>query len=256
MSKTYASASEYFLNIANQDLQHLQEQPNSIDDREDARRKFIHTELFRRMIPDFTRKDLDHGPFKLICDDFSFANILVNNAQELKIVAVLDWEWTYAAPAQMLFSPRWLLIKKPFNWDAADITRYEGLSEKFASMLEEEELRRSEVVQTGARIPSLADMMRATLRDGTFWFHELVYSCFESPDTPAWTSLRALYPHLLQRGAAVDDEVDAFVEAKMSELERYNVEWVGMKAEIDRKEADFQALRARVEADELRDDAV
>ena len=101
----------------------------------------------------------------------------------------------------------------------------------------------------------MADTMRVTLRDGTFWFHELVYSCFESPDTPAWASLRALYPHLLQRGGSAEDEVDAFVETKMSELEQYNVDWAAMKAEIDRKEADFQALRARVEADELRDDA-
>jgi aminoglycoside phosphotransferase (APT) family kinase protein len=57
------------------------------------------------MLPRFVSDKHNHGPFKLICDDFRFGNILVNNATDLKIVAVVDWEWAYAAPYQMLYSP-------------------------------------------------------------------------------------------------------------------------------------------------------
>lgn len=94
------------------------------------------------MIPRFVSDKYDHVPFKLICDDFRFGNILVNNAQDLKIVAVLDWEWSYAAPYQMLFSPpRWLLIKKPYDWTAEDLSRYKVLLKKFVKILEKEENR-------------------------------------------------------------------------------------------------------------------
>jgi hypothetical protein len=73
------------------------------------------------MLPRFVSDKHDHGPFKLTCDDFRFGNILVNNVTDLKIVAVVDWEWAYAAPYQMLYSPpRWLLIKKLIRWDDED----------------------------------------------------------------------------------------------------------------------------------------
>jgi aminoglycoside phosphotransferase (APT) family kinase protein len=35
---------------------------------------------------------LDRGPFKLVCHDFQPTNMIVNNEQELKVIAVTDWE--------------------------------------------------------------------------------------------------------------------------------------------------------------------
>lgn len=97
-------------------MQHLLGQPNSVDDMENAHRKYLHNKIFAAIIPCFINSMYDNGPFKLICDDLRFGNKLVNNAQDLKIVAVLDWEWAYAAPFQMLYSsPRWLLLKKPLD---------------------------------------------------------------------------------------------------------------------------------------------
>lgn len=86
-------------------MQHLWNQPNSVDDMEDARRKYLHNKIFKAIVPHFVDSKYDHGPFKLICDDFRLGNILVNNAQDLKMVAVLDWEWAYTAPFQMLYFP-------------------------------------------------------------------------------------------------------------------------------------------------------
>ncbi len=47
------------------------------------------------------------GPFKLICDDFGPSNVIVNNAEDLRIVAVVDLEWSYISPAQLLGTAPW-----------------------------------------------------------------------------------------------------------------------------------------------------
>ncbi|EAW15264.1 phosphotransferase family protein [Aspergillus clavatus NRRL 1] len=234
ISKTFSSATSYFQDVAEQDMQHLRAQPNSVDDMEDARRKYLHNKIFKAIVPHFVDSKYDHGPFRLICDDFRLGNLLVNNAQDLKIVAVLDWEWAYAAPFQMLYSsPRWLLLKKPFDWD------------DFINVLEEEEQKRAE----GLSMPSMATLMDESMKDGKFWFHELIYSCFESPDSRAWTAIRQLLPSIDELATVPGPEVELFLNSKMEQLNQYNVEWAAMKEEINKKEADFLALKKRVEED-------
>ncbi|RHZ58439.1 hypothetical protein CDV55_105911 [Aspergillus turcosus] len=246
ISKTFSSTTSYFQDVAEQDMQHLWDQPNSVDDTEDARRKYLHNKIFKAIVPHFVDSKYDHGPFKLICDDFRLRNILVNNAQDLKIVAVLDWEWAYAAPFQMLYSPpRWLLLKKPFDWDDVDISKYNSLLKMFVNVLEAEEQKRAE----GLSMPSMATLMHESMKDGKFWFHELIYSCFESPDSRAWTAIRQLLPSIDELATVPDPEVELFVNSKMEQLNQYNVEWAAMKEEIDKKEADFLALKKRVEED-------
>lgn len=94
---------------------HLCEQRNSVNDSDDARRKYI---LGKRdkTAPHFVPKDHDSGPFKLICDVFRPGNILFRE-DTLEILAVMDWEWTYAGPYQFLFSPPpWLILENPTSW--------------------------------------------------------------------------------------------------------------------------------------------
>lgn len=245
-SGTFSSASSYFQYVAKQDMQHLWDQPNSIDDMEDARRKYLHSKMFAALVPRLVDSKYDHGPFKLICDDFRFGNMLVNNAQDLKIVAVLDWEWAYTAPFQMLYSPpRWLLLKRPFDWEDEDVSKYNYLLNVFTNVLDEEQQKRAE----SRSMPSMATLMRESMKDGRFWFHELVYSCFEAPDSRAWLALRQLLPSIDELVTVAGPEVEQFVNSKMEQLKQYNVEWAAMKEELDKKEADFQALKARVEED-------
>ncbi|KAL4964163.1 phosphotransferase family protein [Aspergillus stella-maris] len=246
VSQTFSSATSYFDDVSEQDMQHLLDQPNSVDDIKDAYRKFLYNRSFKAILPSWVDSKHDRGPFKLVCDDFRFCNILVNNAQDLKIVAVLDWEWAYAAPFQMLYSPpRWLLLKKPFDWDDVDISRYCELLKVFVTILEEEEQKKGRCHSS----PSLGFLMQRSMEDGTFWFHELIHSCFESPDSTAWAYIRQFIPGLDCCVPVLPAEVQNFVNNKMEQLKQYNVEWAAMKEEIDKKEAEFQALRARVEED-------
>ncbi|KAL4807438.1 hypothetical protein BDV18DRAFT_167968 [Aspergillus unguis] len=228
--KPFSTTTSYFQAVADQDMQHLLGQPNSVDDMEDARRKYLHNKIFAAIVPRFVDSKHDNGPFKLYCDDFRFGNILVNNAQDLKIVAVLDWEWAYAAPFQMLYSPpRWLLLKKPFDWDAEDVSNK----------------KKAEYIS----MPNIATLMQESMESGRFWFHELLYSCFESPDSPAWVAIRLLIPSIDEMVTVPNAEVESFVDRKMEELRQYNVEWAALEEEIKQKETDFQALKERVEAD-------
>ncbi|KAH8424173.1 uncharacterized protein LDX57_001928 [Aspergillus melleus] len=210
-------------------------QPNSVDDADDARSKYLYNKIFNAIIPYFVAREYNRGPFKLICDDLRFGNILVNNDKDLKIVAIIDWEWAYIAPYQMLFSPpRCLLIKRPSNWDQADIARYKVLAERFTKILEEEDNKR--LVKT-----SMGLLMQQSIDNGQFWFHELVYSCFGFPEDTAWSGIRDILPNIESYATAEQAEVEQFVSFKMEELSRYTTEWAALKQQIEREKAEFEA---------------
>src|SRR5947207_1359602 len=82
----------------------------------------------------------------------------------------VDWEWAGAAPYQMLCSPpRWLLFKPPIDWESTQqsklIERYMACFQVFLRVLQEEEERNREYVQTSERMSSL---MRSAMNDGKF----------------------------------------------------------------------------------------
>jgi hypothetical protein len=210
------------------------------------------------MAPYFISNKHDKGPFKLICDDFRFGNILVNNAEDLQIVAVLDWEWAYAGPYQMLYSPpRWLLIKKPIDWDMGDrplvsfLSQYKTRFQKFVQILEEEEDKRAkDATVTNSADDKMSTLMRQSMDDRKFWFHELVYSCFESPDNIAWAAIREILPNLNEFVTVSDSEIEAFVKDKREHLRQYEIEWAAIKKEIDRRNAEVQALKEKIEEED------
>ncbi|KAL4964177.1 uncharacterized protein BDV14DRAFT_190481 [Aspergillus stella-maris] len=101
---TFESATEYSENLAELHIAHLIHQRNdAIDSADDCRRKLVARHLFRKLTRErrLMKKwsSFDKDPFKLWCDDFSPANILMD--EEEKIVGTLDWEFTYAAPQRL-----------------------------------------------------------------------------------------------------------------------------------------------------------
>jgi hypothetical protein len=210
----------------------------------------MHCGILKAITSHFVSDQHDRGPFKLVCDDMRFGNMLVNNANDLKIVAGLDWEWAYTAPYQMLYSPpRWLLIKKPIHWDVEDhpqipyLSQYKSQFQKFVKILEEVESRREQDMGTTSTVERMSSLMRKSMDDGKLWFHELIYSCFESADNPAWAAIREIIPNPDKLSEVSDTELDAFVNDKMEQLRLYDVEWAALKKEIDREAAEFEALK-------------
>lgn len=222
--KCFSSATEYFSYVADQDLEHLQKQPNSVDNAEDARAKYIFRNLFKSAIPLFVCPEHDTSTSRVLNDDLRFGNILVTSPSDLTIVAILDWEWTYCAPYQMFYSPpRWLLMRNPIQWSTPEQDRYDQLLRVFL-----EELEAVETLNKGSRglgdKERLSELMRRSMGDGKFWFHELIHECFEGAENLAWRALRNLRPEIDELPRVPEPEVENFVEQKMKQLERYKAE--------------------------------
>jgi hypothetical protein len=97
----------YFQYVIDQDWQQLRYQPNSITGELDAIAKYASLSILESLIPRFVNVAYEKGPFKLICDDFGPANMIVKSEKDLTIVGVVDLEWVYAGPAQLFGSAPW-----------------------------------------------------------------------------------------------------------------------------------------------------
>jgi hypothetical protein len=103
MAPYYTSALAYFTDYFNHHRRRFLEQPNSTDDVSDAREKYAALSLFESLIPQFVNREYNGGPFVLCHGDLHQGNLLVDD--ELRIVAVLDWEWSCVLPIQVACLP-------------------------------------------------------------------------------------------------------------------------------------------------------
>ncbi|KAK3366662.1 hypothetical protein B0T24DRAFT_366436 [Lasiosphaeria ovina] len=104
-----STTEEYFDHAWNQHWQQFATQRNSVYEVEDGKANYVLYKVLKTLIKRHVWPEFSQGPFKLLCDDIGPANMLVNNEQELKIVGVVDVEWSYVAPAQLATVPRWIL---------------------------------------------------------------------------------------------------------------------------------------------------
>ncbi|OBT61013.1 hypothetical protein VE03_09603 [Pseudogymnoascus sp. 23342-1-I1] len=238
-SRVYSTTSDYLLDIAEQNILHLEKQRNSISSSSDARRKYTARHLFQSAAPSFVSGKYNQGPFKLFCDDFRPGNILVDDS--FKITGIIDWEWCYAAPFQFTYSPpRWLLLKEPAYWNSNSdndlLGTYLSKLEIFLRILEEQENHRQGV--TGHRAdPSLSSLMRRSLVDNTFWFHEAARDSF-ALDRIYWSRLDSFcFGSIRDRSDSIcraDNHkgLNAFVDRKMEHLRQYKLE-LGVEEKYD-----------------------
>ncbi|KAJ2985237.1 hypothetical protein NUW58_g5643 [Xylaria curta] len=224
--KTYLSTTEYFHHVVHQDLQHLYTQPNSIDDVEDARDKFVYWNVMKALIARHVLPGRDKGPFKFMCDDFQPANMIVNNEQDLKIIAVIDWEWSYAAPAQLVHStPSWLLIESPNAWSSVDerLARFNKHLELYTRILEEEEQK---VLGNDVREDERPSaLLRECQKQGRQWFHFILLRGFNGPSCVPFLKLREETPDWDELVSAIpEDKIKSFVQKKVAELQKYEMQ--------------------------------
>ncbi|MCJ1259931.1 hypothetical protein MMC24_007770 [Lignoscripta atroalba] len=89
-----------------------------------------------------------------------------------KVVAVLDWEFTYAAPAEFAFSPPfWLLLERPEYWPGGMsgwAATYEPRLQTFLRVLEDREKVELEN-ETLKPEDALSGRMRQSWESGGFW---------------------------------------------------------------------------------------
>ncbi|THV68128.1 hypothetical protein D6D28_06962 [Aureobasidium pullulans] len=190
----FETTTDYMQHLVQQNITHLHKQRNSIDDAADARRKFILRCRMEALVPYFTSKTHESGPFKLFCDDFRFGNVLIDeNTLEFTAIPVLC--------APMVDS---------------------GASNFIICLGEEEEKRQNQIPED----QRMSTLMRRSLDDGTFWFAQLMQEAFNFDEEILWRNLeRAVQERrLLEVGVPSEENDEKFVETKLMELDQYNLE--------------------------------
>lgn len=233
--RVHSTAADYLLEIAEQNILHLEKQRNSISSAADAQLKYTARHLFRAVTPHFVSRRYNRGPFKLFCDDFRPGNILVDDS--FKITGIIDWEWCYVAPFQFTYAPpRWLLLKEPAYWnsnpDKEDLLSiYLPKLELFLRVLEEQE-QRHQSLRGYNTDTSLSSLMRQSMADKTFWFNEAARDSF-ALDRIYWSRLDPFCFSSLRDQAERSDCVcradvhkglDTFINRKMEQLRHYKLE--------------------------------
>ncbi|BCR97085.1 aminoglycoside phosphotransferase family protein [Aspergillus luchuensis] len=171
-SHTFTSSTDYLYSLATQHLLHLrlQQRKPSLTSEEDFQRKLIARYLFLNLT-----KNLDltnpQGPFRLYCDDFRPSNVLMN-LNTSRVSAVIDWEFTYAAPAEFTYvAPWWLLLESPEDWEG-DLHQFPDRNlPRFNVFLEVLRECEDELMGQGLLLESqrLASRMGESLDNGLFW---------------------------------------------------------------------------------------
>lgn len=110
--RVFRTASEYFTELAEQQFLHLKYQRNNaVKNEYDCKKKYVARCLFRKIAQQISEQE--YGPFHLYCDDLRPSNVLVSE-MDLAITGVIDWEYTYVAPAEFAYTaPWWLLLESP-----------------------------------------------------------------------------------------------------------------------------------------------
>ncbi|KAL2799432.1 hypothetical protein BJX66DRAFT_333332 [Aspergillus keveii] len=172
----------------------------------------------------------DDGPFKLFCDDFGPGNVLVND--ELEIVAVIDWDFCYAATPQFASSITWwLLLRRPdcIVDDIGPDSFFETFIPKaniFLQALEEQEL----AIGLSKGDDPLSGLMRQFLETRSAWFMlacrkvasvDLIY--WDLLDEYCWgpRSSMAERAHALTGMGEMHKGREDFVRLKIQQLREY-----------------------------------
>lgn len=176
--------------------------------------------------------EYDHHKFKLICDDFGLGNLIVRSREDLTVVGVVDMEWSYIGPAQLLATaPWWLLGDRPINdiWDSdADdeppreiSARYFKFLDIFTRVLEEEEAK-----LPGHEAKEFSTLVKWSQSSGAMWLHMLLTTSFHDTYTFPFTYLRR---HLGVSGWEEreeqfenDEELQEFVTRKVNGVKKYD----------------------------------
>ncbi|OAL34128.1 hypothetical protein AYO20_06583 [Fonsecaea nubica] len=167
------SATDFFISLANQHMTQLQLQRNdSITDQDDCAKKYVARCLFRKIAQDISTEHRN-GPFRLYCDDFRPSNVLID-LQNLSVTGVVDWEFTYAAPAEFTYiAPWWLLLQSPEDWESdldEFLKRFMPRLRLFLEALRECEDERPKEGDDVPAVPQrLSSRMERSLETGLFW---------------------------------------------------------------------------------------
>lgn len=207
--KTYATTDGWYIELSNMHIAQLVFQQNDlIKSENECRNKYVARQVFRRLArqgklssfgfnedkwssqstarktqapepPDLAPEPSGSNSFRLFAEDFRPANVLLTATDE--IAAVIDWEFTYAAPTQFsLDPPWWLLLERAEDWAGGLdqwVKTYETRLDVWLTAMENAEKdaaeashAKSDTKRQGNGLPvPLSRYMRESWETGRFW---------------------------------------------------------------------------------------
>jgi hypothetical protein len=251
--KVYSSSHEWYSLLADRHLTHLVLQHNdAVRSEDDCRDKLVSRYLFRQLIrerrypqPASASPDGSNDPeaFKFWCDDLRPHSVLVDEG--MKVVGVIDWEWSYFAPSSFVSDPPWWLIvfKPDFDIISFDCwcLRYPPQLDVFLQVLQEEERKLGMAGGTDTESKPLSVRMRENWDSGAFWVNYAARKPY-SFDPTFWKQIDERFFGPNPRGGYEDRlpllpeparrRIEWLVKRKMQEDQDYRmVDWPEGKAE-------------------------
>lgn len=228
----FTNAADYFEELAKQHLYHLEHQRNdAVTDEADCRKKYIARCLFRKISREVSKEHCN-GPFRLFCDDLRPDNVLVDTSRSI-VTGVIDWEFTYAAPAEFIYTaPWWLLLERPEEWEPdlnQFLVRYIPKLRIFLEALRECETAK---INEGSLSDSqrLSGAMENSMENGLFWvclaarhssmFDEIYWTFIDRKYYGPFTTIQDRMD-LLNEEERVN--LDGFVQKKMQQAREGNL---------------------------------
>lgn len=220
MDKMFSTSLEFFLAQYSHLWRRFTEQRNSVYHHDDAKEKYVRLQLFKELIPFFNVSEFNNGPFTLMHSDLHQSNILVD--EHLMITAILDWEWACVLPIQISCLPPICINKKrPPEVEPNEYQEWLRTVKTWIDIYRRKESQR-------AIKSSVAELMRKSLLDQTFWFAHAIMD-------PYWFEYifdDHIYSHAFQSefsemcSQMLNSEVHGLAKEliahKLGDLENYN----------------------------------
>ncbi|OAQ65777.1 protein kinase-like domain [Pochonia chlamydosporia 170] len=261
---TYTTADEWYTALAEMHIAQLIFQHNDlVTSEDDCRNKYVARQIFRRLAKQgrfstfgflednwsaqsrkLPSSSLCPAPsnsdsFRLWGDDFRAGNILLTDSDN--IAALIDWEYTYAAPTQFILDPPWwLLIETIEMWSSGMDDWIDTYNVRLKTWLLAMEKTERDIKEPNSLAEPLSRYMRESWETGRFflsygarksWAFDAMYWKFlderffgQRESNISKSDLWKTRIHLL-----TDEEraaMEPFVEKKMAEMKvRRIVHW-------------------------------
>ncbi|KAJ5736064.1 uncharacterized protein N7483_001189 [Penicillium malachiteum] len=242
-SHSFKSATEYFETLAMQHLSQLRlQQHDAVSSKEDCQRKFVARCLFLEITKNLCTEHRQR-PFRLYCDDFRPSNVLVDIATA-HVSGVIDWEFTYTAPAEFTWvAPWWLLLQSPEDWeDDLDhfLARYLPRLDAFLEVLCDHENRLIEQ-QLLFEPQRLSLRMKDSMETGLFW------TCLAARYSSMFDEIywKFIDPQCYGTFTTLDDRIQLLSEEQRQEMREL------VKLKTDKCAGDQENFRDHYPIDEL-----
>lgn len=164
---TYTTSDSYVIDLLALHDSRLLHQPNAVNSIRDSISQMSALTAMRTTFPLFFRRDLRRGPFCFDLTDLHQSNIFVDN--DWHITCLIDLEWAYSRPIEMITPPIWLMGKTIDEITREDIAEAQN---EFINILREEEKR----ISNKEHLPLLSDAMDSSWKSGAYWFTLALYT--------------------------------------------------------------------------------